>query len=45
LSNVKPVGGLMGLWRAMGDKDVQMGLGVALALLKALGKCAQSQPK
>jgi Uncharacterized conserved protein len=45
LSNVKPVGGLMGLWRAMSDKDVQRGLGVALALLKALGKCAQSQPK
>jgi Protein of unknown function (DUF1641). len=26
----------MGLWRAMGDKDVQMGLGVALALLKGI---------
>ncbi|MFB6470959.1 MAG: DUF1641 domain-containing protein [Vulcanisaeta sp. AZ3] len=43
LSNVQPVGGLLGLWRAMGDKDVQRGLGIALALLKALGKCAQSQ--
>ena len=45
LANAKPVGGLMGLWRALGDKDVQRGLGIAIALLKALGKCAQSQSK
>ncbi len=45
LANAKPVGGLMGLWRALSDKDVQRGLGIAIALLKALGKCAQSQLK
>ncbi|WP_243668347.1 DUF1641 domain-containing protein [Vulcanisaeta sp. JCM 16161] len=43
LANAKPVGGLMGLWRALGDKDVQRGLGVAMALLKALGKCSAQQ--
>ncbi|GAB6944788.1 hypothetical protein JCM14467A_15700 [Vulcanisaeta sp. JCM 14467] len=43
LANAKPVGGLMGLWRALGDKDVQRGLGIAIALLKALGKCSPQQ--
>ncbi|ADY00435.1 hypothetical protein VMUT_0219 [Vulcanisaeta moutnovskia 768-28] len=43
LANAKPVGGLMGLWRALGDKDVQRGLGVAMTLLKALGKCSSQQ--
>lgn len=39
VTKAQPVKGLMGLWRALGDDDVQRGLGVALELLKLLGKC------
>ncbi|ABW01616.1 DUF1641 domain-containing protein [Caldivirga maquilingensis] len=43
VSNAKPVKGLMGLWRALGDEDVQRGLGVALELVKILGKCSSGK--
>ena len=43
ITNAQPVKGLMGLWRALGDPDVQRGLGIALALLKQLGKCSQQK--
>ena len=43
LADAKPVGGLLGLWSALGDKDVQKGLGIMIALLKALGKCSSQQ--
>ncbi|WP_069808254.1 DUF1641 domain-containing protein [Vulcanisaeta thermophila] len=43
LTNAKPVGGLMGLWRALSDPDVQRGLGIMMALLKAMGKCSSGQ--
>ncbi|MGC8543911.1 MAG: DUF1641 domain-containing protein [Vulcanisaeta sp.] len=42
LTNAKPIG-LMGLWSALSDKDVQRGLGITIALLKALGKCSSSK--
>lgn len=38
LTGAKPVKGVWGLLTALSDPDVQRGLGVALALLKALGK-------
>ncbi|WP_231818686.1 DUF1641 domain-containing protein [Thermoproteus tenax] len=38
LINPKPVKGIWGLLSALNDPDVQRGLGVAFALLKALGK-------
>jgi uncharacterized protein YjgD (DUF1641 family) len=43
ISEAKPVKGLLGLLRALGDDDVQRGLGVAIQLLKVLGKCTQSK--
>lgn len=43
VSNAKPVKGLMGLWKALGDEDVQRGLGVALELIKILGKCSSGR--
>ncbi|GGI72382.1 hypothetical protein GCM10007112_06450 [Vulcanisaeta souniana JCM 11219] len=42
IANAKPIG-LMGLWSALGDKDIQKGLGVTMAILKALGKCSSSK--
>ncbi len=44
LKNAKPLG-LGGLMKAMGDPDVQKGIGITIELLRAIGKCASSQSK
>ena len=44
LKSAKPLG-LGGLMKAMGDPDVQKGLGITIELLRALGKCASSEKK
>lgn len=36
VSNVKPVRGILGLLKALGDEDVKMGLGALIALAKGL---------
>ncbi|WP_054844297.1 DUF1641 domain-containing protein [Vulcanisaeta souniana] len=43
IANAKPIGLMGGLWSALGDKDIQKGLGVTMAILKALGKCSSSK--
>ena len=40
--SVKPVG-MGGLLSALRDKDIQMGLGLLLAIAKALGACVRSR--
>ncbi|MDP7975963.1 DUF1641 domain-containing protein [Tardisphaera saccharovorans] len=44
LKSAKPLG-LGGLMKAMGDPDVQKGIGITIELLRAIGKCTSAQSK
>ncbi len=43
--NIKPVGGILGLLKALGDEDVKMGLGALITLAKGLGACLKAHSK
>ena len=42
-AKARPVGGLLGLMRALGDEDVKKGLGALIALAKHLGACLREK--
>jgi hypothetical protein len=44
-SNVRPVGGVLGLLKALGDEDVKEGLGALIALAKGLGACLRGRSR
>ncbi len=43
LSNAKPVNGVFGLMSALNDPDVRKGLGIAMELLRIMGRCSKQK--
>jgi len=43
LSNAKPVNGVFGLMSVLNDPDVRKGLGIAMELLRIMGRCSKQK--